>query len=712
MKTRARGTGILRLLCAVFALAVAAALTGCASLDLDSGQKPCVSNGVTYGVTKGTFRGRWWNYYERGRSFLDGGFYDQAARDLDAAVKGRSRDQFWARTYGLHLVPDYFPNRELGVAYYHQDKIEESIKQLELSLSQCYTARTAYYLGEVRRKWLETTGKDAAAPVINITAPAAGAPVGGTQVELRGVVRDDTFVAGITINGEAVDVRVSAPEVPFSQVVPLRPGENTVEIAARDLTGKTSSSSIPIVGDADGPMVSFDGPVAMPGALRGVAFDPSGVASMQVSGKPANLTQGANGAVAFNVDLVRDDLNPPLRYECDDALGNVTTGTLPLDLLVLSKRVPDVILAAGASPIVSLGHGLRGLLINGQLAAVAASPAPAKGVQVTIANLEDGQQYFADEIVVALNINGGNPIQAGGWTAGSRLRVELNGEPVQTIPGRNSLHVCRKIRLNEGENQLLAKATDQQGASGTDQKTVQRQVSAIEMDKGKLAIAFLGALTTGENPKLAEDAEYILNKLGSSKAVQKRFTVVDRAMLKDVLAEQDLSAALASKKSKLALGRLVPAEMMITMRVRRDQESIEIVLEGVSTETAVRTLPQVDVAGPYAELDRLIEDLGVRLVQEVPRAQGTVMQWASPEITMDLNAAQGVRDSLKCLVFRTENIVNPNTGEVLGAKPIIVGEGLIDSVSQRFSTAQALPTEENPDVAKLPIEPGQYVVIK
>ena len=702
MKTRTRSAAILRLLCAVFALAVAAALTGCASLDLDSGQKPCVSNGVTYGVTKGTFRGRWWNYYERGRSFLDGGFYDEAARDLDAAVRGRSRDQFWARTYGLHLVPDYFPNRELGIAYYHQDKIEESVKQLELSLSQCYTARTAYYLGEARRKWLETTGKDTATPVINITAPAAGAPVGGTQVELRGVVRDDTFVAGITINGEVVDVRVSAPEVSFSQVVPLRPGQNTVEIAARDLTGKTSSSSIPIVGDADGPMVSFDGPVAVPGALRGVVFDPSGVASMQVSGKPANLTQEANGTVVFNVSLVRDDLKPPVRYECADELGNVTTGTLPLDLLVLSERVPDVILAAGASPIVSLGHGLLGLLINGQLAAVAAAPAPAKGVQVAIANLEDGQQYFADEIVVALNINGENPIQG----------VELNGEPVQTIPGRNSLHVCRKIRLNEGENQLLAKATDQQGASGTDQKTVQRQVSAIEMDKGKLAIAFLGALTTGENPKLAEDAEYILYKLGSSKPVQKRFTVVDRAMIKDVLAEQDLSAALASKKSKLALGKLVPAEMMITMRVRRDQESIEIVLEGASTETAVRTLPQVDVAGPYAELDRLIEDLGVRLVQELPRAQGIVMQWASPEITMDLNATQGVRDSLKCLVFRTENVVNPNTGEVWSAKPIIVGEGLIDSVSQRFSTAQALPTEENPDVAKLPIEPGQYVVIK
>jgi hypothetical protein len=323
-------------------------------------------------------------------------------------------------------------------------------------------------------------------------------------------------------------------------------------------------------------------------------------------------------------------------------------------------------------------------------------------VQVAIANLENGQQYFTDEIVVALNINAENPIQG----------VELNGEPLQTIPGRTSLHVCRKIRLNEGKNQLLAKASDQQGASGTDQKTVERQVSAIEMDKGKLAIAFLGSPTLGENARLAEDAEHILNGLAGSKPVHKRFTVVDRALLKEVLAEQDLSAALASKKSKLALGKLVPAEMMIAARIRRDQESIEIVLEGTSTETAVRTLPQVDVAGPYTELDRLIEDLAVRLVQELPRAQGRVVQWSSPEITMDLNASQGVRDSLKCLVFRTENVVNPNTGEVLGPKPIVVGEGLIDSVSPRFSTAKALATEENPDVTKLPIEAGQYVVIK
>ncbi len=695
-----KGTAILHCAFVVLALIATTMLSGCSTLGPE--KEASVSSDAQHRAATGTFRGRWWNYYERGRSFLDAGSYDQAVSDLNVAIKDRSRDQYWPRTYGLHFLPDYFPNRELGVAYYQQDKMEDSIKQLELSLGQRYTARAAFYLGKARGKWLVSTGKDTAPPAISITAPASGVPVGGTQAELRGIVRDDTFVGGITIDGQPVDIKVSAPEVQFSRIIPLRPGQNTIEVAATDLTGKTVSTSVPITGDADGPMVSFDTPVAAPGALRGVAFDPSGVASIQVNGKTAELTQETDGAVAFNLDLVRDDLKPPLRYECADKLGNITAGMLPLDLMVLSERIPGAILAGGPGALVSVGYGLLGLVINGELMAVAADSAPAKGVQVSIANLEEGQQYFTDEIVVALNINSENPIQG----------VELNGEPVQTIPGRNSMRVCRKIRLNEGQNQLVAKASDQQGASGTDQKTVQRQASAVEMNKGKLAVAFLGSLTAEKDPKLAEDVDYILNELAGSKQVQKRFTVVDRTMLKEVLAEQDLSTALASKKSKLALGKLVPAEMMIAARIRRDQDSIEIVLEGASTETAVRVLPQVDVAGPYAELDRLIEDLGVRLVQELPRAQGTVLQWSAPEITTDLNASQGVRESFKCLVYRTENVVNTKTGEVLGAKPIVVGEGLIDSVSPRFSTAQALPTEENPDAAKLPIEAGQYVVIK
>ena len=674
-------------------------LEGCATLI--GGQRPLERDGKTYGVTQGAFRGRWWNCYERGSSYLEGGFYAEAVKDFRAALQNRPQDQLWPRTYGLHFLPAYFPNRELGIAYYHQGQIREGTAQLELSLRQRYSARAAFFLNEARRRLLQDTGGDNAPPTVEITAPSGGVPVGTTQVEIAGTARDDSYVAAISVAGHPFDVKVSAPEVPFRDKVTLQPGQNDIEVSVTDLTGKTTVRQVSVDADLDGPIVSFDTPVTFPGTVRGVVSDPSGVSFLRIVGKDAGLVPGPSGAQQFSVDLAREELTPPLRYECADRLGNVTAGVLPLDVMVLSDRLPEVAFAGYSEPVVDLGNGLRALVVNRRVVAVAKAQEPSSGLTVSMDNLQDGQQYFMDEIVVTLNVQAPNPI---GY-------VELNGEKVPMIPARNSLHVSRKVRLSAGANQLVAKASDTQGGSGADQKTVERAPNALEMNKEKLGIAFLGAvLRDGAAPD--PDAEYIISELAATKAVQKRFRVVDREEIQQILAEQNLSAALASKSGKLALGKLVPAEIMLSARIRRDQDSIEIVLEGTSTETAMRVLPQVDVAGPAAELDRLIADLGVRLVQELPRVEGQVLQWNSPEITMDLRANQGIRDSLKCIVFNRTPVVNPQTGATLGFKPVIVCEGLINNVSERFSTADALSTEEQPDVAQYPIQPGQFVVIK
>jgi hypothetical protein len=659
-------------------------------------------DGIQYGVTKGTFRSRWWNYYERGCSYLDGGFYKEAEDDFRAALQGRAKDQRWPRTYGLHFIPEYFPNRELGIALYHQQRIEESLQQIELSLQQRFSARAAFYLTEGRREWLAANDIDATPPEIVIIAPAAQVAVGATEVVLEGIARDDTFVAGIDIDGQPYDIRLGAAEVPFAKTVLLSPGQNSVRVEVSDLTGKTAAIDVPIVSDVDGPLVSFDTPVVVPGILRGVIFDDSGIASLEISGKEATLSPAPDGTVAFTIDLAMDEISPPLRYECADRLGNITRGTLPLDMLVLNPRIPEILFSSGSGPFIPLGNGLYALAIHGENMAIAAAHPGDDGVSVEMSNVQEGQQYFMDEIVVALNVRSENPIQD----------LELNDQAISTIPGRTALRMSRKIRLEEGANQLMARAVDTRGLAGADRKTVQREATAIEMNRGKLAVAFLGNLRAATQAEADEDAEYILNALAATQAVQKRFTVVDRTLLKEILAEQDLSEALASRRNKLALGKLIPAEMMIAARIRRDQESIEIVLEGSSTETAVRILPQVDVAGSYAELDRLIEELGLRLAQELPRVQGRVLQWNRPEITMDLNAGQGIRDNLKCLIFRTEEVVHPETGESLGARPVILCEGLLNNVTARFSTAEALPAEEGQDLETLTIETGHYVVIK
>ncbi|HEO71015.1 MAG TPA: hypothetical protein ENN80_07110, partial [Candidatus Hydrogenedentes bacterium] len=133
---------------------------GCAT------QQPKVFEGKEYGVTKGGFHGRWWNYYERGASYLAGGFYDEAVLDFEQALRGRSADTWQARTYGLHFV-EYFPNRELGVAYYHLNDLDTAESYLKGSLSDVDTDRAHYYVALVTRKRIAMGElEDAMEPVI------------------------------------------------------------------------------------------------------------------------------------------------------------------------------------------------------------------------------------------------------------------------------------------------------------------------------------------------------------------------------------------------------------------------------------------------------------------------------------------------------------------------------------------------------------------
>jgi tetratricopeptide (TPR) repeat protein len=78
----------------------------------------------------GTFRGKWWNYYERALESAEKGDWDAALSDLNAAIDKRDKDQRNARTYGMHFV-DYFPHRELGIAYFNKGDLANAAKELE-----------------------------------------------------------------------------------------------------------------------------------------------------------------------------------------------------------------------------------------------------------------------------------------------------------------------------------------------------------------------------------------------------------------------------------------------------------------------------------------------------------------------------------------------------------------------------------------------------
>ena len=678
------------------------ALSGCVTFREDPSKY--VRNGVRYGVTEGRFRGRWWNYYERGRSFSDGGYWTEAERDFRTALAGRANDQLWPRTYGLHFIPEYFPHRELGIALYHQDRTPEAISEIENSLEQKYSARAGYFLDQARKTWVESRQADTAPPSIEVVAPAA--PLGQMTAELTGVARDDTFVAKITINGQPYMVASSAPEIPFKQAVPLLAGENRVEVTTEDLTGKQTATVVTVRADLDGPAVSFDSPLVVPGIVRGVAFDASGVDSVLVAGKPAVLSPGEGGGVAFSVELVRDDLTPPLRYEGKDRLGNTTGGELPIDMLLVSHVPPEVVFASDSGAVVPVGTNVNALILNGQVVAFAAADAggAASGPQVRFGNLAEGQKYLMNEIIVALDVDAPSGL----------AEVQLNGMPVDTIPGRNVQHLSRRISLAPGRNDVAASARDVVGQLGEANVSIERQLTEVERPDRHLSAAILGNIWKGNSPTLEQATDVILNALERELAHSERFNMVNRGLLPEALTEQELSAALASKDARLALGKAVPAEMMFVGRVRQDLDNtLEIVLEAVSTETSMY-VARAEVTGPADTLDaleRLVRDLALRTVQEFPLAQGQValVKDANTFIT-NLSRAHLIRESMKYVVFRYgEEIKDPVTNASLGRVPEIVSEAIVRSVDAQKSTAEVLRAEE--ETAK-EIRTGDQVVTK
>ena len=173
-------------------------LGGCA---VDQGQVQ-VKDGQQYGVTSSqVWRGRWWNYYERGSSYAAGEFWPQAITDLQEAIKQRDEDQRRARTYGLHFL-DYFPHRELGIVYYRQGRHTDAIRELETSLRSVETAKAKFYLNKARRSQLEQTQSDTTPPRILIESPQDGLLTRQFMVIVQGRADDDTYVSAIAINGQ------------------------------------------------------------------------------------------------------------------------------------------------------------------------------------------------------------------------------------------------------------------------------------------------------------------------------------------------------------------------------------------------------------------------------------------------------------------------------------------------------------------------------
>jgi len=680
------------LLSVVAAMALLLAVSGCVT----SVSSPQRGESQTSGTgSEGAFRGRWWSFYERGRALFDAETYPEAAKDFQTALKGRATDQRWARTYGLHFIPEYFPNRELGIALYLQDQLSEALQHLERSYEQCPSARCAYYLGKLRVDMARESGDDLEAPRIEMASPPASR-LAVRNCLLQGAVTDDVLVHEVVVKETVVPIAVPGKEVHFQQQVALDLGTNRVETIARDLAGNETRLTIEIEVDVDGPAVSFDAPSAK-GMLTGVAVDGSGVAALEVAGVPASLSLPNDGLTRFSLDLAKLSLGTGIQYRCFDTLGNQTVGEVPGLREMTGTRADPWSLSEPSRR--AGGAGLTGLLIGSAVAAVDTdSTGPsAAAAGLGFRRLEEGQVFRREDIAVVLDID----------APSAPAKLRLADVPLQFVPNRAFQTVTRRVALAMGPNTIRAQLTCANGEAFEVSVTVYREPSPEDVPENLLSLSIIGEVAQGNPCPVSLPDDYLVDALFRhlTKGKQPRFRMVNRSNLSRALLEQELSEALGSSDKRLVLGRLIAAEM-ISVATQRYSHTLELTIQVSSAETGA-LVGSAEVAGRVENLDdydRLVRDLALQLVQVFPRVEGEITEVRNDhEFRSSLCKSDLVFPSLPLLVMR---VTDPAWNE-----RDKIREARITKVKTDCSVAEVVSGGATPDALTAPRK-GDIVVTR
>ena len=621
-----------------------------------SQQASVKKDGVTYGVTEGAFRHRWWNYYERAMSFTDGGFYEEAKQDLEAALNQREGDQRRARTYGMHFV-DYFPNRELGIVYFKQGRLQQAIHELTTSLASVKSAKAELYLDRARKALIQKQKLDQRPPVIRIESPTQPFLVNGFSVTIKGVASDDTFVKRITVGEKAVGMDVSNREIPFSMDVPVVPGRNRIPVRVSDISGKTSETFVEVNVDRTGPILRIDKPAEGASVsgnkvlLDAYAFDDSGLLKLSVNGREFPCD---DREVHFKKAVSVPEDGRELVVEARDRAGNIT------------------------SAIIDLSKGAQAVSTKAALPGDRDRTPPI----IRLRDMEAEQATYLEQAFIEGSIQDDQTVG----------RLLVNDSQILKAPCKKA-YFSHLVALKEGENRIHIKGMDLSGNACDKTVKILRDVLNVRQTGSRLCVAvgLFERKTIGAGRELSFGVEELLTGVMRK---QRRFRAVDRRRLKEVLKELKLSqSGLVDEDSALKAGRILAADCMLFGSVLERVDSVEIYVRLVDTETT-EILAAVDVYGEdmdIGKLRRLSQGLDLKLTHALPVVEGRVIKTDGDRIVVDLGKKTRVANGMKLIVYEIgEPIRNPADGTVMGLDVKKLGQARIQSVMEKMSFADLI----------------------
>lgn len=671
----------------------------------------CLGLGACVTNSGQPFRGRWWSFYERGQQHLQQGDWTAAESDFRTALKLRGRDQHWARTYGLHLIPDYFPHRDLGIALFRQGRLDESISELETSLEMTFSGACAYFINEARRERIAGLGVDTTPPVIVVHAPKANDISGALDVAIVATVSDDTYLERITVNGEALPLRVSVPQWEVNHTVALSAGSNAIVVEAVDLAGQATRQTIALNADHDGPIISLDEPLTIPGELTGLLWDASEIQGIDVGDQQGIITPENNGIQRFRIRVTAGAPGEPVVLRAEDIHGNQTSHAVPILSSVQAQAGNGIRLALNANTQsgATVLNELRLAAVPLEQTTTMQEPRADEVIQFTHA---PDLRVYKDSLRLQLAINTDT-------TAGAVHLMRDDESPtienrLPLIPGRTNQRVSRKVALDNGANVFVAQLENGEGRHGM---TVTRITPTYELPEYRLNAALLLPVWKENSAVPASLCETMFRSF--EQQIITRFNVLDRGEGFDaLLLEQQISgAALTDKNSRLAVGQLLGAEIFIEGSAKMiDDKTLSLTAGIISAETSAKRA-LVEVAGPLEQHEALAVELADLIKQAYPNVPGVVSRRIDEhQAVASLGEVDGVKKDMRCVLYvYGEEILekNPFTQEIeaLGRPITAIGNARIVDLQQKLSTIIRIPGEDAPLPPWPDIPEGDYLWI-
>lgn len=655
----------------------------------------------------------WWNYYVRASFFLRENRVDEAAADFErclglipGAKFGFKQDMWRARTYGIHFLEGYFPNRELGICLYERRDYAQAIRYLETSLKQEPSGRAKHYLNLAREKQL--AGRGAGAPRIRMDSDGAVAFTAERTLRVRGEAAGEGLIRQLTVGARSEFIELAAPSYPFDRRVALAEGSNTVEVTAVDLLGQRATGRVVRIADWQPPRLLVRRVTAQGGGwlVEGVCRDDYGLAEVAVAGTavfrasesgraraevPVSVRISGEGAPLVARDLAGNRLECPLSAAA--LVQTAMQGEPERD----ARGLP----APRAWACAGRGDGAAATVVE-RMEAWALECRRDGARQGFRYAAQAAPAVFSDRLRPALSLRGCRPVtrvfvedffvDGSAADGGGLASVTVNGENLLSGPdvGAVRTYFSRRLPLDLGTNRFEIAATDRSGNRTSQELTVIRICPEYLDERYRLSVG-VPPLTPADAGLLGVRAKRSMEAELTREPV--RFRLLERSEGWDfVLREQGLSVSdLADPAAALRIGKMVPAEMLLMGRVFNEAKGITVYLKVVETGNGeVVFASDVYSADPDTTLDEAVGGLVLKVEQGFPLITGEVLRCEGARVTLSVGRAEGAAEKSSFLVVEKQREGDDEECQVCKQDGQLV-KLQVERVQQNTSTARVIP---------------------